>query len=132
MAKVLIYEDGEDDLIARYASLTSQHDVHVRHDPRGDFGPSSLKWENERFRKHGFNPDYFQNGYGNPKEESADVYFVDGLKGYCFEILKNLPRDRAFINTDSPSIVDEAKQKDFNVVGNESVDVIVERIIGRN
>ena len=127
MAKVLIYEDGEDDLIARYASLTTQHDVHVRHNKTGP-----MFWVHERFSEFGFNPENFQNGYGNPKEESADVYFVDGLKGYCFEILKNLPRDRAFINTDSPSIVDEAKQKDFNVVGNESVDVIVERIIGRN
>src|SRR3972149_4534423 len=116
MAKILVYEDGENDLINRYSRLTAKHDVHVRHDPRGDFGPSSLRWNHEEFRKHGFNPDNFQNGCGNPLEESADVYFLDGLKGYCLELLKNLPRDRAFINTDSQSIIDEAMQKGFNVV----------------
>ena len=123
MAKVLIYEDGEDDLIARYASLTTQHDVHVRHNRVGP-----MFWDHERFREFGFNPENFQNGYGNPKSESADVYFLDGLNGHCFYILPDLPKERIFVNSSSEMVNQEAKKRGFNVVGNESVDAIVERI----
>ncbi|MBS3122623.1 hypothetical protein J4434_07110 [Candidatus Woesearchaeota archaeon] len=125
MAKILIYEDNESDLIERYASLTGNHNVHVRHTPSGGFGDG---WYHERFRKYGFNPDNFQDGYGNPSEESADVYFLDGLNGICFYFLRDLPRDRAFVNSDSTSITKQAKEQGFNVVEEETVDEIVDRI----
>ena len=60
------------------------------------------------------------------------MYFVDGLNGHCFYLLSDLPKERTFVNSDSQTVNQEAKKRGFNVVGNESVDAIVERIIGRN
>lgn len=127
MAKIVIYEDGESDLINRYSCLTAQHDVHVRHNPR-----DPMYWVSERFKEWGFNPNNFQNGYGNPKEESADVYFLDGLVGHCFVLLADLPKDRAFVNSDSRSINEEAVKRGYNVVGNESVEAIVARVVAKS
>lgn len=124
MAKILVYEDNENDLIERYASLTAKHDVYVRHTSVG-FG---FGWYHEGFRKHGFNPDNLQDGYGNPSEESADVYFLDGLNGICFYLLRDLPRDKSFVNSDSSSIIKQAKEQGFNVVETETVEEIVNRI----
>ena len=59
-------------------------------------------------------------------QESADVYFLDGLRGHCLEIIEKLPKEKAFINTDSNSIIQEAKQRGYNVV-EESVEDIVLR-----
>ncbi|MBS3072685.1 hypothetical protein J4477_02540 [Candidatus Pacearchaeota archaeon] len=124
MSKVVIYEDSEEDLISRYGVLTKDHDVHVRHDPRGSFGPSSLRWDHESFKEYGFNPDNFMDGFGVPQDENADVYFLDGLNSYCFEILDHLPKEKSFINTDSFSIEDEARKRGFNLV-TQSVENIV-------
>ncbi len=126
MAKIVIYEDSENDLISRYAGLTKNHDVYVRHERRGNFGPSSLRWDygDKRFKINGFNTDNFQNGYGDPSQESADVYFLDGLRGFCLEIIEKLPKERAFINTDSSSIIQEAKQRGYNVVEGSVKDIV--------
>lgn len=128
MAKIVIYVNLERDLIDKYSSLTAQHDVYVRHHPRE---PRHMYWVPDHFRKWGFNPKNFQRGYGNPKEESADVYFLD-VDGHCFVLLPDLPKDRAFVNSDSRSINEEAVKQGYNVVGSESVEAIVARILARS
>ena|SRR3989338_1729820 len=133
MAKIVIYEDGESDLISRYSRLTAEHEIHVRHSPRGEFGPSSLKWDYSTFKKRGFDTSKFQNGYGTPSEEAADLFFVDGLNGYCFEIVEQLPRERTFINSDSATIHKLAKERGFNFLGeNDSVEGIVKKVLEQN
>lgn len=134
MAKVLIYEDNGNDLVGRYSHLNKKHDVHVRY-----MIPFSLMAMGfEETKKHacenGFKPENIQKlveGKYDAANESADVYFLDGLGGYCLELIKQLPKDKAFINSSDHSIVTKAKSQGFNVVENESLGEIVERISGQ-
>ena len=123
MAKIVVYEDGYMDLIDRYAHLTKEHDIHVRHPTH------HIEFERpERYRQHGFNPDNFK-AFGNPKEDDADLYFLDGLRGLCFQFATELPKDKTFIYSDSREIEDEARKIGLNVVGYRRIEVIVKETL---
>jgi len=133
-AKIIVYEDNEQDLITRYSCLTERpdrYDVHIRH-PLKPIMPTSAQageWNPKKFSKHGFNPDNFQEGYWLREGETADVYFLDGLGGYCFTLLEEgLPRDRTFIYSGDDNIIDQARREGYNVV-DDSVDKIVATIL---
>jgi len=113
MAKVMIYEDGFGDLISRYRRLVKDHDVHVRHCPDMDMSPFLLK---ELTEDYGFNGDNIVRGFGDPGSENADIYFVDGLKGRCFDILELLPKDRAYLNSDDTTLVSRVRERGFQVL----------------
>lgn len=130
MAKIIIYEDNLRDAMLRYHRLTPQHEVHIRY--LGGGPKLQFDFDCEKLSKSGFNPDNIKAEYGTPKKESADIYFLDGTLGHCFNIIKNLPRSQAFINSSDPSIIREAKEKGFNVLEGESVEAIVERLIKEN
>lgn len=124
MAKIIVYEDEYMDLIDRYSHLTNGHDIHVRH-PNGH-----PEFERpERYRKHGFNPDNFRSfGYDDPKEE-ADIYFLDGLRGLCFQFATKLPKDRTFIYSSSEEVNSEAKRIGLGVVDLRRVEDIVKEVL---
>ena len=126
MAKIIIYEDDERDLIDRYSKLTKEHDVHIRF--------TQLEEDEIGYRlleRSGFKRENYMNGYGNPQTENADVYFVDGLKGYCFNILEQLPKDKAFLNSDSGWILKQAQEKGLNIV-TRSLDAIISEVLSKN
>lgn len=127
MAKIIIYEDNLRDAMLRYQRLTPQHEVHIRYLGRGT--KLQFDFDREELSRSGFNPDNIKAEYGTPKKESTDIYFLDGMLGHCFNIIKNLPRSQAFINSSDPLIIKEAKEKGFNVVEREAVEAIVERVI---
>ena len=124
MAKILVYEDNVDDLISRYSCLTSGHDVHVRWDSfrLGEFTYEALE-------RVGFKRENITQYRDNPEEETADVFFLDGLKGMCINIIKHrhLPRDKTFIYSDDFGLTDAAKQAGYNIV-EEPIKQIIERV----
>ena len=124
MVKIIIYEDGDEDLIDRYSHLTKEYDIHVRY-------TSTAFWNIERFRRNGFNPDNFIDIGEISEKEDADIYFLDGLGGHCFNVIKfkNLPKERVFINTNSKYVNENAKRMGFNIVGNRRVEDIVKLVV---
>src|SRR3989344_7784685 len=95
MAKILVYEDSEEDIIIRYGDLTPKHELHVRGIPDVPrVGVSSdgeiydiYEWDITNLKAAGFNPENIINSYGDPSKENADIYFVDGLRGKGLSIL---------------------------------------------
>lgn len=112
MTKVIIYEDNAYDLVGKYFGLSKEkYDIHVR------FG----------FMNHPGNVGVLEllasKGFNNVKDldfdsafEEADVYFVDGLKGYCFEVLRQLPRERSFLFSGDSDLVNEAKKQGYQTI----------------
>lgn len=131
MAKVMVYEDDVNDLIRRYSGLTSSHDVHVRHsvevkDPCSPLAEEwTASWVVKRFENNGFNVANFREGYDSPESEVADVFFVDGLGGRGLSILERLPRDKAFLNTDSQSTEKAAQEKGYQILSGSPEEAIV-------
>lgn len=111
MAKVLIYEDSELDAVNRYGRLTVDHDVHLRIQPLL-FGEPDMR----ALEKAGFNPENIKKGFGDIGQATADVYFVDGLEGQYKRIMEQLPLEKAFLNSGSPSLVKATKEQGFQVL----------------
>jgi hypothetical protein len=117
MAKIMIYEDSRNSLIERYASLNSEHDVNVRI-------KGNLLWENLELEKEKYGKiiDLSEAGFDHNKilpltpkfqEEDADIYFVDGLDGDCFNLLERLPKDKTFLNTGDGYLEREAIKRGY-------------------
>ena len=111
MARVMIYEDSKEDLIERYEDLPRLHDVSVRSLDNRDWSVDEAP-----FRKAGFDLSKIRDY--DPTEEivGADIYFVDGLNGICFNILPRLPRERTFLNTGHHSIRESAKKQGYQIL----------------
>ena len=114
MVKIVVIEDDEEDIVRRYGSLTSNHDVHLRLEGLlgSDFARSS-NYLLAHFGKNGFSPENIQRADINAPIEQADVYFLDGLRGRCFSWLENLPRNRTFIYSDSSAVKNVAKERGY-------------------
>lgn len=117
MAKVIVYEDSFDDWRKRYGSVSKNHDLHLV-----AVAIPHLKSEIEFLRSkdsqwlkteagYNLNPDNITEFRNPHTPEQADIYFVDGLRGDCFEIMDLLPKDRTFLYTDDSSIQDAAREQ---------------------
>jgi hypothetical protein len=106
MAKIMIYEDSAVDLIDRYVSLTRDHEVHAIYRGRlPGYVRDSLEVEGFKVGE-----------YKDPSQESADVFFLDGMRGACFSILEKLPRDRSFLKTHDSGLEMEALKQGYQVL----------------
>jgi hypothetical protein len=133
MAKIMIYEDNESDLINRYSGLTSKHDVHVR--------AGKKLWDElvylRRERETDLDDELKAAGFDinkicelSDKIEEADIYFTDGLSGGCFYWLGKLSAEKIFLNTDNSGIELKAKEKGYEKqILTESPLSLVERLL---
>jgi hypothetical protein len=126
MVKIIVFEDDEIDTNLRYRSLLEDHQVNVRIvDFRGDH------FRNEMFReylvKKGFDGSLIHKFSSTSTEESADIYFVDGLVGNCFRILPKLPKEKTYLNSGDASIVDSARCEGYKILEG-SIDDVVEKL----
>ena len=135
MAKIMIYEDETEDLVNRYSKLTKNHDVHVC--IVGSMS-NALKetWLKDKLQESGFNMSKvkgvaYANRIGNPNWESeyveippSDVYFTDGLSGGCFDILKRLPKEKAYLLTTSEDIEEKAIEKGYQLASGDLEEII--------
>jgi len=118
MAKIEVYEDNLDDLIRRYGPLViAGHDV-------GACLWSLRKTSTEErvalieggFRRvDDFLPQRREDVRG------ADFYFSDGLGGEYLNLLKILPREKAFLVSGDPTIRDEAQKEGYQVLSEEEI-----------
>ncbi|MBU0466119.1 MAG: hypothetical protein KJ718_06375 [Nanoarchaeota archaeon] len=109
MAKVIIYEDEEKSVCRRYKGLLEGHDVHLR---LCWLGRADLHFLMEQ----GFPEQNIRNEFGDSRQEKADVYFVDGLDGECFDILPKLPKKCSFLHSGNERIRDEARRQGYQVL----------------
>jgi len=109
MAKVMIYEDDVDGALGRYEDLIGKHEVHIRLDGLGDKAVRDLV-------SFGFPEGNIRDELGDPSQESADVYFVDGLNGKCFDVLSKLPRDNSFLNSSNRDYQERAKREGYQIL----------------
>lgn len=123
MAKIVIYEDRPLDLLSRYGQLVFDHDVHVRFLATEGF---YFDYARGLAANAGFDPEQFVRGVGIPKDEIADVYFLDDLQGQCFSIIPHLPKDRAFINSSSTSIREYARRRGYNLA--KGIGTVIHRV----
>jgi|WetSurMetagenome_2_1015567.scaffolds.fasta_scaffold985311_2 hypothetical protein len=119
MAKVMIYEDEFRALFNRYSDLVDNHDVSVcmvGRDVRllGAYSKSLQEsgFDNSKVKgiidiKSEPKPNWVQNP---PK---ADIYFMDGLNGDCFHILKFLPKDKTYLFTGDSDVIERAKKEGY-------------------
>jgi hypothetical protein len=125
MAKIIIYEDEELDIIDRYARLNEHHEVHVRL-----IGSNFSSYVIDNLYDYYFERERIIRGI--PKEEEeADVYFMDGLRGKCFEIIDGLPKERCFIVTGSVWVTEKAEERGYNLAS-EDLATIIDNIVGSN
>ena len=121
MAKILIYEDSVYDVKDRYGSLVGQHDVQLRLITADSYSArpfiDETGFDKETLVRTDFDMNKVQYELGEPSQERADVYFVDGLKGFCMILLPQLPKNRAFLNSDDYGLVEEAKREGFRIFG---------------
>ncbi len=129
MAKIMIYEDSDRDLIYRYSKLNKNHNVSVCIvGPIADFMKEKYSSIPKKLEKKGFNLSQitgtrYANRIGNSVWESeyveipeADVYFLDGLGGDCLDLLERLPKDKSYLYTGDEEIELEAKRKGYQLV----------------
>jgi len=126
MAKIVVYEDSENDAINRYSSLVDRHEVHIRIPGSPMYG---LECRRE-LEEAGFEPELIHGDYGEPGEEIADVYFVDGLGGDCVSILRELPREKSCLYSDDRNIEDRVRGLGFTVA-DKTVEKMVTEILDR-
>ncbi len=117
MAKVIVYEDNFSDWHRRYGPVSKDHDLHLVAVaiPHLKSEIEFLRSEDSQWLKeeqgYNLNPDNVQE-FRNPHvPEKADIYFVDGLDGFCFEIMDLLPKDRTFLYTEDSRVQDAARQQ---------------------
>jgi len=125
MAKIIVYEDDTYDLCSRYGRLTAEHDIHVRLEKQ----PSDYVYED--LERAGFKRQNIKIGYYSTKpEESADAYFMDGLRGSWIHVVTtlNLPKDKTVINSDDPSYERDAAEIGLGIV-RTSLDATLNGII---
>lgn len=137
MAKIIIYEDDQEDLIARYGRLNENHEVHVR--APNEHGWDFKEWPGEDYMhlvKAGFREENFRFNYGDPGSENADVYFVDGLDGDWYKIIQQLPRDKTFLYSGDLGIRLRAKEMGVTLVtlatGPLSLEDIIDQVVARS
>lgn len=116
--KITIIEDNVYDVVDRYAYLTkTQHEVHVVLDEEGLLrtGMREDRCNSVLCEKGGFNPENIH--YGIDEILPADIYFCDGLRGYCFKVVDKLGKDIVYINSDDCEINKRAKERGYNLGG---------------
>ncbi|MBD3247011.1 hypothetical protein GF378_00120 [Candidatus Pacearchaeota archaeon] len=131
MAKICIIEDNERDLIERYSKIArTPNDVHVILDDiiLFDYGAKrDIEGAKRRVNKHlseaGFNINNLSYDLENPPTD-ADVYFCDGLKGFCFNLADKLGKERVYIYSDSLRVLEQAKKEGYNLVKGVLEDMI--------
>ena len=126
MAKIIIYEDLLLDLIWRYSDLTREHEIHGRL-----VHPESIRpWTGKELVNCGFDPKNFRDISPDLyKKEKADLYLLDGLDGDCFRLIKKLPKNRTYINSNSPEINKRARELGLNLAGPRSTTETLQKII---
>jgi hypothetical protein len=131
MAKVVIFEDSKNSLYDRYAHLTNDHDVHVFYCDDFDyfsFVDESLDKMNKNLFKNdglkGFERDKIHQSHSQIPDD-ADVYFLDGLNGRCFDILPNLPSVKSYLVTGETRIEIQAKERGYHVAREADIERIV-------
>jgi len=132
MAKITVYEDDIDDLIDRYGALNKAHEVHVRAD--GNLcADLSEQWARSDLLAAGFVGDRIGVWVRSQRQpEESDVYFLDGLKGGCFTLLGQLPKDKTFLNTTNGELLERARKREYgDQVLTSSVEEAIERTISQ-
>jgi len=123
MAKVVIFEDSIGLAIERYKRLVKDHDVHVfmlidRKDFDADL--SLLIW-------NGFKETQVYPGILDEEIMDADVYFVDGLEGKCFDLLPRLPKEKTYLVTMNENYEERAVSEGYNVALEREIPGIVSK-----
>lgn len=118
MGTVVIYEDSPLDLESRYAALAREHEVYafLVDDPR--VGPrTEILWNAslEALARAGFTRENIVRGLPET-HPTADVYFVDGMYGRCFDILQQLPKERTYVNSGSVPVLERAEREGYQIV----------------
>lgn len=115
MARILIFEDSENDLARRYSQLATQHDVHVRYRP--ETGGRTVEAATAYLVRAGFNAEHIRPLTDLTDIDGFDLYLLDGLVGRCFEIIDtHLPREKAYIHTSSEHIMDQAQANGYQLL----------------
>ena len=118
MAKIAICEDSTFDIVNKYGFLCrSAHDVHIYwYDAR------ILDPMKGALYSQGFKDDNMHDGVFSAEMfseiSSADLIFMDGLKGNCFEIIDGIPKSeryKIFVVTGSEEIRIEALIRSIQV-----------------
>jgi hypothetical protein len=121
MARVVIYDDDPTDVNIRYSELIPEHDLSIflldNAALKKDDHERIFQMGMEDLPEAGFRRDQIHRGLPDNHPE-ADVYFVDGLYGKCFDILSQLPRERSYIVTGSIDVVKQAQREKLNIVWN--------------
>lgn len=143
--KIVIFEDNEIDLVDRYKDLNGEgfetfvylnspyvDDEYLKKEgfkniyqglPKKLFSENFLKENSEKFvdlKEAILNPRLYRNKVWLNEEEpvKADNYFSDGLEELCFEIAKNLPKEKFQIYSSNPRVNKEAKEKGYALFTN--------------
>jgi hypothetical protein len=118
MAKVMVFEDAQVDLIKRYGGLSSEHEVHVQW-----YGDELDDSEIERLAREGFEPEKIYQSHPSIRSwksdpPKADVYFVDGLRsgGLGLLLMRTLPKERTFLNSDHRGTIEDVLAEGYQVL----------------
>jgi hypothetical protein len=131
--KIVIFEDLDIDVVVRYDNLNREKYETFVYLNQSYFDEKELKKEGFKNIYQGFPKKLFSENYlkselaqylidekmlilneENPIE--ADYYFSDGLEELCFEIAKQLPKEKFFIKSSDPIINMNAKEKGYNLL----------------
>jgi len=117
MAKIVIFEDSHMDIYYRYAKLirgSKEHEFHLYalfHERNFD----DMKSLGFKSITDGIHEDIIE----------ADFYFIDGLEGDCFYLLRRLPRKKTFLISGDPYLCKDAKSEGYNVPHSSDIENIV-------
>ena len=112
--KIAIFEDNIDDIMSRYYPAFKRNELVVHYSFSGTLG------EKEYVKDRLSSVKNCSLIAGIPRDKDrlpkADLYFSDGLDGECFGLLAMLPRERTFLYSHSPSIIEEAKTNGYRTI----------------
>ena len=123
MAKIVVYEDSPTDAVIRYGPVARAHDVTVYiHNLSSLFHNGKLSdLDASDFTDEGFDPDKIKQLQPEEPIEDADLYFVDGLQGYCFTQLEKLPKSKTYLASGNIAIQSEAKSRGYKTTQPENL-----------
>jgi len=113
MAKIMIYEDSDMDLIGRYADLNKKHDVSVC---LVDYNKNSPLFNSLKGYGFDLNKITYAKRVLDIKEiPQADVYFTDGLGWDVLNLLNKLPKNKTYLLTADEDLQKKAKEKGYKL-----------------
>ncbi|MBI2148303.1 hypothetical protein HYU23_01360 [Candidatus Woesearchaeota archaeon] len=149
--KIAVIEDRIADVRRNYSMLVrSRHDVSVFYLPPNTFVDvgslleEAFSLEIDNLVSYGFRRDkitfpilsrenpYYRFDREKLRSDRFNIFFIDGLDGECFNIIRDygLPKDKICIASDYSAIVDHARELGYSTVEKQNADIheLVDRL----